>query len=403
MKEMDINVLKFGGTSVADKKKLENVARIIEKRYNAGENIVVVVSAQGKFTDVLVEKAAEISDNPPKRELDVLLSTGEQITISLLAMVLAERKIPAVSLTGWQTKILTDSTHHNARIKKIENQRIIKELKDRKVVVVAGFQGISQFGDITTIGRGGSDTTAVSLAANLSARACDIYTDVDGVYTADPRIVKNAIKIDVISYDEVMEMASLGANVLQNRCVEIARDYNVPLFVKSSFTDNEGTKIIGGGKVENAIVRGVAKDDDVACISLIGIDKSVSEFKVFMLLAEEKINVDIILKFLEDGLANVSFTVSQSVLSQVQEIISANLGALGVREVAYAKGKSKISLVGNGMVMNAGVAARAFDALKENNIRVDMVSTSEIKITLIVDEKQAKKAVQILHKEFLEI
>lgn len=399
---MAIEVLKFGGTSVKDAECLTNVANIIAKRVAEKKQLVVVVSAQGKFTDILQEKADEITNFPNKREMDVLLSCGEQITTALLAMELQTRGIPAVSLSGWQAGIKTDANHTNARIKKIKTDRILNELDRGKVIIVAGFQGLSKLDEITTLGRGGSDTTAVALACALFADSCNIYTDVDGVYTCDPRVVKTAKMLDDISYDEVLEMASLGANVLHNRCVEIAKNYSMPIYVKSSFKDNRGTKITEVGSMEKLLISGVACDNNIACVSLFGIDKKASEFKIFSLLAKEGINVDVILKSFSEGDKNVAFTVSKTDLDKTQEIIATNLEALGATDVGYATDKSKVSLVGSGMAINAGVAAKTFELLSENSIKVDMISTSEIKISLIVDESKAEKAVKILHEEFLE-
>ncbi|MBZ4647178.1 MAG: aspartate kinase [Petroclostridium sp.] len=399
---MSLIVQKFGGSSVANAERIFNVANRVIDTYKEGHSVVVVVSAQGDTTDELLEKAKEINENPSKREMDVLLSTGEQISIALLAMAIEKLGYPVISLTGWQIGMLTNSNHSNARIKTVDTERITRELDKKNIVIVAGFQGINKYDDITTLGRGGSDTTAVALAAALKADLCEIYTDVDGVYTADPRIVKNAKKLDDISYDEMLELASLGANVLHNRSVELAKKYNVNLEVKSSFKRVPGTIVKEVGNVEKMLVRGVARDNDVARIAVIGIeDKPGKAFQIFSLLAKKNINVDIILQSIgRENTKDISFTVSKSHLQAALDVINENLGIIGAKEVKYSDKVSKVSIVGAGMVNNPGVASRMFEALYDAGINIHMISTSEIKVSVLIDEKDAEKAVVAIHDKF---
>ena len=401
---MGLIVQKFGGSSVADAKKIFNVAGRIVDAYNEGNDVVVVVSAMGDTTDDLIEKAKEINEKPSRREMDVLLSTGEQITISLLAMALEKMGYPVISLTGWQVPMMTDSNNSKARLRKIETARIFSELDKKKIVVVAGFQGLNELNDITTLGRGGSDTTAVALAAALKADVCEIYTDVDGVYTADPRKVKNAKKLNDISYDEMLELASLGANVLHNRSVELAKKYNVNMEVKSSFEKIEGTKVKEVSLVEKMLVRGVAKDNDVARISVIGIpDEPGKAYRVFDLLAKKNISVDIILQSIgRDNTKDISFTACMDQLDDAMKVISDNLTILEAKEVKSRSDISKVSIVGAGMASNPGVAAKMFEALYDAQINIHMISTSEIKVSVLINEKNADRAVEAIHDKFFQ-
>lgn len=400
---MKLVVQKYGGSSVKDKERVMNVARRIVETYDAGNNVVVAVSAQGDTTDELIEKAKEINENASKREMDMLLSTGEQISISLLAMAIEKIGRPVVSLTGWQAGFKTDQNFGNARISRIDTERLKSELDKRKIVIVAGFQGINKNDDITTLGRGGSDTSAVALAAALNADICEIYTDVDGVYTADPRIVKNAKKLKDISYDEMLELASLGANVLHNRSVEMAKKYNVNLAVKSSLNKNEGTFVKGANKVEKMLVRGVTRDNDVARISLCGVEDTPGKaFTIFALISKENIGVDLILQSIgRDGKKDVSFTVKEDDLEIVLKILEENNDTICADDIKFSKDISKVSIVGAGMVTNAGVATKMFEALYNAHINISMIATSEIKISVLVDQKDAERAVNAIHDAFL--
>ena len=399
---MSLIVQKFGGSSVADAEKLFNVANRITDTYKAGNQVVVVVSAQGDTTDDLIEKANEINEHPSKREMDMLLSTGEQITISLLAMAIEKLGYPVVSLTGWQAGMNTDSNYGNSRIRNIACERLHMELDKKRIVIVAGFQGINRYDDITTLGRGGSDTTAVALAAALHADLCEIYTDVDGVYTADPRIVKDAKKLDEVSYDEMLELASLGANVLHNRSVEMAKKYNVNLAVKSSFEKVEGTYVKEVCKMEKMLIKGVARDNDVARISVLGLkDMPGIAFKIFSLLAKNKINVDIILQSIgRNDTKDISFTVTEGNLEKAVELLKENKESIGFDDIKSRTDVSKVSIVGSGMVNNPGVAATMFEALFETNINIHMISTSEIKVSVLIDQKDAERAVVAIHDKF---
>ncbi|ABP66605.1 aspartate kinase [Caldicellulosiruptor saccharolyticus DSM 8903] len=399
---MGIVVQKYGGTSVADKERIFRAARRAVAEYEKGNKVVVVVSAQGDTTDELIEKAKEINENPSKREMDMLLSTGEQISIALMAMAIEKLGYPVISLTGWQAGIKTDSNYSNARIKEIDTERLQRELDKRNIVVVAGFQGINKYDDITTLGRGGSDTTAVALAAALKADKCEIYTDVDGVYTADPRIVPNASKLKEISYDEMLELATLGAKVLHNRSVELAKKYNIPIVVRSSFNDNEGTVVKEVSSVEKLLVSGVACDKDIARVAVIGVENVPGKaFQIFSLLAKENINVDIILQSIgREKTKDISFTVSKSNLKQTLDVLTKNLHVIGAKDITYADNVAKVSIVGAGMVNNPGVAAMMFEALYDAGINIEMISTSEIKISVLIDEKDAEKAVRAIHDKF---
>ncbi len=402
---MALIVQKFGGSSVADADKIRNVARIITETYRKGHSVVAVLSAQGDTTDDLIEKAREINPKASKREMDMLLSTGEQISISLCVMAIERMGYQAISLTGWQAGMLTDSAYSAARIKRIRTERIQKELDKKKIVLVAGFQGINKYDDVTTLGRGGSDTSAVALAAALHADLCQIYTDVDGVYTADPRTVRGARKLDEITYDEMLELASLGAQVLHNRSVEMAKRYNVNLEVLSSFSGNPGTQVKEVVKhMEKTHVSGVAKDKNVARIALVGLeDRPGIAFKIFSLLAKENINVDIILQSIgRDGSKDISFTVARDDGQRAREVMEENREVIGCRSVELNDQIAKISIVGAGMAHNAGVACKMFEALYSAGININMISTSEIKVSVLVDERDADRAVQAVHDRFFD-
>ncbi len=400
---MSLIVQKFGGTSVADADRLRNVARIIIGAYRAGNSVVAVLSAQGDTTDDLIEKAREINPGASKREMDMLLSTGEQISISLCAMAIQAMGYPVISLTGWQAGMHTNSDYSAARIKRIRTDRIRRELDKKKIVLVAGFQGINRSEDITTLGRGGSDTSAVALAAALGADLCQIYTDVDGVFTADPRTVTGTHQLEEITFDEMLELASLGAQVLHNRSVEMAKRYNVNLEVLSSFSGKPGTKVKEVvSKMEKSHVSGVAKDKNVARIALIGLaDQPGIAFKIFSLLAKRGINVDIILQSIgRDGSKDISFTVAKGDAEAAHQVMEDNKQAIGFQNVEVNTHIAKISIVGAGMVNNAGVACKMFEALFSAGININMISTSEIKVSVLVDEREADRAVQAVHDRF---
>ena len=400
---MNLIVQKFGGTSVADVDHIRNVARIITDTYAKGNAVIAVVSAQGDTTDELIQKAAEITEKPSSREMDVLLSTGEQISMSLLAMAIEELGYPVISLTGWQAGFLTESNHRNARIKRIDTERLQNELDKKNIVIVAGFQGMNRYDDITTLGRGGSDTSAVAIAAALKADKCEIYTDVDGIYTTDPRIVPDAHKLEEITYDEMLELATCGANVLHNRSVEMAKKYSVRLEVRSSIhRDVPGTEVKEVCKVEKMLIKGVAMDNDVTRISIIEVpDQPGYAFKIFSTLAAHKINVDIILQSVgRNGTKDISFTISTSQKDQALKIMNDLVQSVGAQGITFNDGVSKVSIVGAGMISNPGVAATMFEALGENNINLSMISTSEIKISVLIDKDQAKRAVNVIHEAF---
>lgn len=401
--KMGLIVQKFGGTSVADTERLRNVARIITDTYKAGNQVVVVLSAQGDTTDDLIEKAKEINPEGSNREMDMLLSTGEQISVALCAMAIEALGYPVVSLTGWQAGILSDTAAKNARIKKIDTERLEAELDQKRIVIVTGFQGVDRNQNITTLGRGGSDTSAVALAAALEADLCQIYTDVDGVYTADPRHVKGARKLDEVTYNEMLELATLGAQVLHNRSVELAKKYNVKLEVLSSFTGHPGTKVKGVAKrMEKTAVSSVAKDKDIARIALVGVPNEVgTSFKVFSLLAQNHINVDIILQGIghEEG-KDICFTVAEGDLKKAAELLESHKAELRFARLETNADIAKVSVVGSGMINNPGVAAKLFEALYDAHININMISTSEIKISVLVDKKDADRAVQAVHDKF---
>ena len=399
---MSLIVQKFGGTSVRDAQRLMNVAQIVLDTACEGNDVVVVVSAQGDTTDDLIQKALEITPCPSKREMDMLMSTGEQISASLLAMAIKKQGGKAKSLTGWQAGFLTDSNHGRARIRRIDKERLENELDKRNIVIVCGFQGLNRYDDVTTLGRGGSDTSAVAIAAALHADRCQIFTDVDGVYTADPRLVKTAHKLTEISYDEMLELASLGAQVLHNRSVEMAKKYNVKLEVLSSLERKPGTVVKEVANVEKMLIKGVTKDDEVARISIIGIpDQPGMAFKIFSLLASIKINVDIILQSVgREGTKDITFTLARQDKRLALEALGEILDSLKCKEIISGDDITKVSVVGAGMESNPGVAAKVFEALAEANINIHMISTSEIKISVLIDKENGAKAVTVIHDAF---
>ena len=400
---MGLIVQKFGGTSVANTERLQNVARIITETYKAGNDVVAVLSAQGDTTDELLEKAAEINPRASKREMDMLLSTGEQVSISLCAMAMSLSSIGVLMNSLRLQKLGKKKERDRCRITRIDKDRLDSELSQHKIVLVAGFQGINRFDDVTTLGRGGSDTSAVALAAVLHADLCQIFTDVDGVYTADPRLVKDAKKLDEITYDEMLELATLGAQVLHNRSVEMAKKYAVNLEVLSSFTGNPGTKVKEVVKtMEKSHISGVAKDKNIARLALVGLSNQPGiAFKVFSLLAKEKINVDIILQSIgRDDTKDISFTVARSDLERAGALLEQRKEALGFKRLEVSDHVAKVSIVGAGMINSPGVAATMFEALYDAGININMISTSEIKVSVLVDESQADRAVQVIHSQF---
>lgn len=399
---MSLIVQKFGGSSVANTERIFNVASIITDTFKAGNDVVVVLSAQGDTTDEMIEKAAEINPNPSKREMDMLLANGEQMSIALMAMAIEKLGYPVISLCGWQVGMHTDSNYGNAKIEKITPTRIETELARKKIVLVAGFQGINKYDDVTTLGRGGSDTTAVALAVALKADLCQIYTDVDGVYTADPRFVKDARKLEEITYDEMLELASLGANVLHNRSVEMAKRYNIELEVISSFTKQPGTKVKEAPNMEKMNVSGVAKDKNIARISLVNLAHIPGvAFKIFSVLAAKKINVDIILQSIgRDDTKDISFTVSSDNVQAAIDVLNDNKDKIGFEDISVNEKVCKVSIVGAGMVNNPGVAATMFEALADANINIQMISTSELKVSVLIDEEDADKALTAIHSKF---
>ncbi len=403
---MSLIVKKFGGSSVANAEKLFNVANIIIEDYKKGNDVVVVVSAQGDTTDDLIAKALEINpDGASKREMDMLLSAGEQISISLLAMAIEKLGCPVTSLLGWQAGFVTDSHYSIARIKRVDSERIRNEISKKHIVIVAGFQGLNKYDDITTLGRGGSDTSAVAIAASMKADLCQIYTDVDGVYSADPRKVPNAVKMDEISYDEMLELATLGAQVLNNRSVEMAKKYNVELEVRSSLQPTvRGTIVKEITKMEKTLIKGVAKDDNVASISIVGLkDTPGVAFKIFNKLAKAKINVDIILQSVgRDNTKDITFTVPQNDVKVAIEAVNTLKDSLKFDKVTYDDTITKVSIVGAGMESNPGIASKMFEALSDAGINIHMISTSEIKISVLIDEKYADEAVIAVHNKFID-
>ena len=400
---MALIVKKFGGSSVANAERVFNVARIITEDYKKGNDVVVVVSAQGDTTDDLIEKAVEINPgNRSKREMDMLLAAGEQISIALLAMAIEKLGFPVVSLLGWQAGFMTDSKYSVARIKNVNPERLKNELDKRNIVIVAGFQGVNKYDDVTTLGRGGSDTSAVAIAATLKADLCQIYTDVDGVYTADPRKIKGAKKLDEITYDEMLELATLGAQVLNNRSVEMAKKYNVELEVLSSLEQKPGTIVKEATSMEKMLVKGVACDTDIILVSIIGLkDAPGIAFKVFNQLSKKNVNVDIILQSVgRHGTKDITFTVPKGQKAETLEAIENIRPLISFDDVVIKETVGKVSIVGAGMETHPGVASKMFEALSDANINIQMISTSEIKISVLIDAVDCQKAVQVVHDAF---
>jgi len=396
-------VKKFGGTSVADRERIMNVAERCAEEYRKGNDVVVVLSAMGKTTDHLLAEAREINPNASKRELDMLMTIGEQKSVALMAMALHSLQIPAISMNAFQVAMHTTPVYGNAKLKRIDTERIRSELEQKKIVVVTGFQGINQYGDYTTLGRGGSDTTAVALAAALQADACEIYTDVDGVYTADPRVVPSARKLSEITYDEMLELATLGAGVLHNRSVEMAKKYGVQLVVRSSLNHTEGTVVKEKVKMEKMVVSGVAADKNAVRISVIGLaDEPGIAFKLFNHLARHNINVDIILQSVgRDNTKDISFTVSKDDAEEAMAILERHRSSsIHCQSIEMETGVAKVSIVGAGMLSNAGVAAKMFEALYMAGINIKMISTSEIRVTVLIDEAHAERAMNAVHDAF---
>lgn len=393
-------VKKFGGTSVGNTERIFNVAKRCIEDWQRGNDVVVVLSAMGKYTDELIDMAKQVNENPPKREMDMLFTIGEQMSVSLMAMAMNSLKVPAISLNAFQVAMHTTSVYGNARLKRIDVERIRHELEQRKIVIVTGFQGINKYDDYTTLGRGGSDTTAVALAAALNADACEIYTDVDGVYTADPRKVKTARKLDTITYDEMLELATLGAGVLHNRSVELAKKFGVQLVVRSSLNFSEGTIVKGDTGMEKMLVSGVAADADSARVAVVGLEDTPGvAFKLFNLLAKNDINIDMILQSVgRHGTKDITFTCSDENADKAEEIIKNNIGKF--ESIDVNKNVAKVSIVGAGMQSNAGVAAKMFEALYDENINIRMISTSEIRVTVLIDEQYTERAMNAIHDKF---
>lgn len=403
---MALIVQKYGGTSVGTVERVKCVAKHIESFRKAGHDMIITVSAPSGVTDKLIEVTKNFDKKPPTREMDVLLSTGEQISIALLAMALNDLGIPSVSMTGSQMGIMTTDAHMKARINYIKTEKIRKELDEGKVIIVAGFQGITEEGEITTLGRGGSDTTAVAVAAATNADLCEIYTDVDGVYTADPRMVQNTSKLAMITHDEMLELASLGAKVLHPRSVEIAKIHDVRLCVRSSFdTTKEGTFVVSREQLEKEfVVTGLACDQKVAKVGIFDLeDKPGSATKVFQALANANVNVDMIVQSaMRNDLNDIAFTVPKDEVETALEVLEALKSELNMSEVVYSTDVAKVSIVGAGMITSPGVAAKMFSVLADNGINIEMISTSEIKVSCIIDKNNdiPKKAMQALHDAF---
>ena len=395
-------VKNFGGTSVADKERMLNVANRCIEEYKKGIDVVVVLSAMGKYTDELISMAHDMDEKPPKREMDMLLTIGEQMSVSLMAMTMHKLGVPAISLNAFQVTMHTTSSHQNARLKRIDTERIRRELDARRIVIVTGFQGVDKYDDYTTLGRGGSDTTAVALAAALHADACEIYTDVDGVYTADPRKVPNARKLKEITYDEMLDLATSGAGVLHNRSVEMAKKYGVPLVVRSSLNNSEGTVVKEVVTVERMLISGVALDTDAVRIAVLGLrDVPGVAFKVFDTLARKNINVDVILQSIgRAGTKDISFTVNSDDLDDAVAALEENQERLGFKELHSERNIAKLSIVGSGMLSNPGVAAKMFESLYNEGVNINMISTSEIRITVLINEKDGIRAMNAVHDAF---
>ena len=393
-------VKKFGGTSVGNTERIFNVAKRCIEDWQRGNDVVVVLSAMGKYTDELIDMAKQVNENPPKREMDMLFTIGEQMSVSLMAMAMNSLKVPAISLNAFQVAMHTTSVYGNARLKRIDVERIRHELEQRKIVIVTGFQGINKYDDYTTLGRGGSDTTAVALAAALNADACEIYTDVDGVYTADPRKVKTARKLDAITYDEMLDLATCGAGVLHNRSVELAKKFGVQLVVHSSLNFSEGTIVKEDTGMEKMLVSGVAADADSARVAVVGLEDTPGvAFKLFNLLAKNDINIDMILQSVgRHGTKDITFTCSDENADKAEEIIKNNIGKF--ESIDVNKNVAKVSIVGAGMQSNAGVAAKMFEALYDENINIRMISTSEIRVTVLIDEQYTERAMNAIHDKF---
>lgn len=400
----NIVVQKYGGTSVGNAERIMNVAKRVIETKKSGNKVVVVVSAMGDTTDELIEKAYGVNLRPNNREMDMLLTTGEQISISLLTMAIHSLDEDAISLTGPQAGIQTTDVHKNARIKNIDTSRLKKELTDHNIVIVAGFQGIDSLGDITTLGRGGSDTSAVALACALNAQRCEIYTDVDGVYTTDPRIVPEAKKINKISYDEMLELASLGAGVLHPRSVELARKYNLPMMVKSSLNNNSGTEVVEVSALEKAIVSGVTKDDNIVKISVLEVpDRPGIAFQLFSALAKNNVFFDMIIQNVTQRNVNdITFTVAADDLKDALDVTSKVSEELGAKKVIYDESVVKVSIVGTGIAGSADIASAFFQTLSDLGINIEMISTSEIKISCIIEQEKGEEALKALHKRFCE-
>ena len=401
---MSLIVQKFGGSSVKNAERVNHVAGIIAETYRAGNDVIVVLSAQGDTTDDLIAKAKEINSHASKREMDMLLSTGEQISVALCAMALERMGLPCVSLAAWQVAVHSTSVHSDARIKKIDPERIRSELDQHRIVLVTGFQGIDRNGDVTTLGRGGSDTSAVALAAAFKADLCQIFTDVDGVYTTDPRIVPNAKKLDEITYDEMLELASQGAQVLHNRSVELAKKFHVNLEVLSSLEKKPGTKVKEVVKVEKTNIAGVAKDTSIARIALIGLQHNPGvAFQVFDLLSKSNINVDVILQSIgRQDSKDITFTVHRKDMEEAEHILNEHKDALKFDHIEEDDKIGKVSIVGAGLMSNSGVAAKMFEALYEAGINIQMINTSEIRVSVLLDEEDVNRAVKAIHDKFFD-
>ncbi len=399
---MSLIVQKFGGSSVRDAQRIRNVAGIIADTYRAGNQVMVVLSAQGDTTDDLIEKAREINPKASKREMDMLLSTGEQISIALCAMALEGMGLPVVSLAAWQVGVHTTSAYSDARIQRIDSERIQQELDKNKIVLVAGFQGVNRFGDVTTLGRGGSDTSAVALAAAFRADLCQIYTDVDGVYTTDPRVVSGAVKLEEITYDEMLELASQGAQVLHNRSVELAKKYRVNMEVVSSLEKKPGTKVKEVVKMEKTNIAGVAKDTSIARIAVVGLEHNPGvAFRVFSLLGRANINVDAIIQSIgRDTSKDISFTLPRADVEEATRVLEEQKDALGFDHLTVEDKIAKVSIVGAGMMTTPGVAAKMFEALYDANINIQMINTSEIRVSVLIDEENTTAAVRAVHDKF---
>lgn len=395
-------VKKFGGTSVANKERIFNVANRCIEDYKKGHDVVIVLSAMGKYTDDLIRMAKDIHDTPPKREMDMLFTIGEQMSVALMAMAMNKLDVPAVSLNAFQVSMHTTSVHGNARLKRIDTERIKRELDSRKIVIVTGFQGVNKYDDYTTLGRGGSDTTAVALAAALHADACEIYTDVDGVYTADPRKVPTARKLKEITYDEMLDLATLGAGVLHNRSVEMAKKYGVPLVVRSSLNNSEGTVVKEEVTVERMLISGVALDTEAVRIAVIGLkDTPGVAFRLFDTLAKRNINVDVILQSIgRAGTKDISFTVDGGDLDEAVAVLEENQARLGYKEIHSERNIAKLSIVGAGMMSNPGVAAKMFESLYNEGVNINMISTSEIRVTVLINERDGIRAMNAVHDAF---